>query len=77
MRCYQNKRKLDGARVRLKTGRALSKTGIFALLILFSLIFVIPFYWSLLTSVRPNDEIFSSGLQFWPEHITWEHYESV
>ena len=29
MRCYQNKRKLDGARVRLKTGRALSKTGIF------------------------------------------------
>ena len=58
MRCYQNKRKLDGARVRLKTGRALSKTGIFALLILFSLIFVIPFYWSLLTSVRPNDEFF-------------------
>ena len=77
MRCYQNKRKLDGARVRLKTGRALSKTGIFALLILFSLIFVIPFYWSLLTSVRPNDEIFSSGLQFWPEHITWEHYEKA
>lgn len=43
----------------------------------FALVFCVPFYWSLLTSLRPDEEIFSSGLKFWPEHITWEHYKKA
>ena len=45
------------------------------LLIFLSLIFVMPFWWSLLTSVRPNDEIFTSGMRLYPAHIVPDHYQ--
>ncbi len=51
-----------------------AKAFVFFFLCFFAVIFVLPFYWSFLTSIRPDEEIFSSGLRFWPEHITWEHY---
>lgn len=47
----------------------------FFFLILSALIFTLPFYWSVLTSVRSNDEIFTAGLNLLPSSITFEHYE--
>ena len=44
-------------------------------LIILSIIFILPFYWSLLTSVRPNDEIFVSGMRLLPETVTTAHYQ--
>lgn len=47
------------------------------LLILFSAVFVMPFYWSVLTSIRPNSEIFASGMRLWAVHATFEHYQKA
>jgi multiple sugar transport system permease protein len=46
-------------------------------LILFALVFSMPFYWSVLTSFRSNGEIFSSGLKLFPSSVTPEHYIKV
>lgn len=35
----------------------------------------LPFYWSLLTSLRPKDQIFSRGINLLPTEITFEHWE--
>ncbi|MDO5603362.1 MAG: carbohydrate ABC transporter permease [Oscillospiraceae bacterium] len=48
-----------------------------ALLIFFALVFTMPFYWSVLTSLRPNDEIFSAGINLLPTSVTFEHYEKA
>lgn len=39
-----------------------------------ALLMVMPFVWSLLTSLKPNSEIFSVPLTWLPSSITFEHY---
>lgn len=73
----ENQKRLDRVRVGRNMKKGLYKAMIMLLLVFFALVFFVPFYWSLLTSLRPNDEIFSSGLKFWPQHVTWEHYEKA
>ncbi len=51
-----------------------SKLGTYMLLIFFSIVFTLPFYWSVLTSFRPNDQIFSQGINLFPGSVTLEHY---
>ncbi|CAH0122326.1 MULTISPECIES: carbohydrate ABC transporter permease [unclassified Paenibacillus] len=34
----------------------------------------LPFLWSLLTSVKPSEEIFSLPIKWIPSTLTWEHY---
>lgn len=57
--------------------RLLGKLLILLALVLFAAIFTLPFYWSILTSIRPNQEIFSSGMSLLPKTITFEHYEQA
>lgn len=59
---------------RNRTKQVILKGLTILLLIFFAIVFILPFYWSVLTSIRTNDEIFSAGLQFWPSSVTWEHY---
>lgn len=54
--------------------RDLLKLGFYVLSSAIALIMVTPFIWSLLTSVKPNNEIFSIPLQWLPSTITFEHY---
>lgn len=58
-------------------GGKAGKTGRLLLLLFFALIFTMPFYWSVLTSIRPNDEIFSAGINLLPTAVTAEHYEKA
>lgn len=57
-----------------KMKRYAGKTLGFMALVLFAIVFTLPFYWSVLTSIRPNDEIFTAGLSLLPKTITFEHY---
>ena len=51
------------------------KEGVFYLMLsVFGLFMLLPFLWSLKTSVTPNSEIISATPQFIPEHLTFEHY---
>ena len=41
------------------------------------LVVVFPLVWMILTSVKPQDELFHIPPAFWPRHITFEHYRTL
>ena len=47
------------------------------MLIIFAIIFALPFYWSILTSIRPNDQIITPTVSFFVHNPTIEHYVKV
>lgn len=54
------------------------KRTLFWLLILFILVYTIfPFYWSIATAVKPDSEIASTPVVYWPKEISWAHFEYV
>jgi ABC-type glycerol-3-phosphate transport system permease component len=61
----------------MKNKISISKIVIFILLLLISLVFLIPFIWTLLTSIKDNKEIYSSAVIIIPSSITFEHYIKV
>ncbi len=49
--------------------------GLVTLLTLFiAVIWAFPLYWGVITSLKPEDEVIRPVLEFWPEHLTFEHY---
>lgn len=50
------------------------KLSFYVLASVIAVIMLTPFIWSLLTSIKPNTEIFSMPLQWLPTTITFEHY---
>lgn len=42
-----------------------------------SIAFFIPFYWMVVSSLKPVGEIFSRGFQLWPETITFDAYVTL
>ncbi len=47
------------------------------LLIVVSLIFVVPFYWMLITSVKTQTTVFTSPIQWFPSSLHFENYLTV
>lgn len=45
-----------------------------ALLILVALVFAVPFYWMLISALKPNAQVFSDPLQWFPNPIRWENF---
>ncbi|ANE48688.1 ABC transporter permease [Paenibacillus swuensis] len=37
----------------------------------------LPFFWSLMTSIKPSEEIFSLPIRWFPSSISWEHYRTA
>lgn len=61
-----------------RNGRHLAgKTMIYLLLVFFAVLFTLPFYWSILTSFRPNEDIFSEGIHLLMTSFTVEHYKKA
>ena len=50
---------------------------IFALACLIVIVCVFPFYWMLVSAVRPNQETFTTVLKFFPDQLTIENFEYV
>jgi len=48
------------------------KFVVHAVMVLLSLVSIFPIYWMIVTSLRPDNEIFSTTL--WPSHPTFENY---
>ncbi|MEK3879535.1 MULTISPECIES: carbohydrate ABC transporter permease [unclassified Paenibacillus] len=64
------------------TGGSALKQGLYKLIfyivcILIAVVMFLPFYWSLLTSLKPDDEIFAMPIQWFPKHLTFEHYRKA
>ena len=47
------------------------------ILLIFLMIFLFPFVWIVLTSIKPPNEIITLTVRFFPSKITWEHYKDV
>ncbi|GIP26530.1 ABC transporter permease [Paenibacillus sp. J23TS9] len=50
------------------------RSGKIIYLALYLLIMIFPLYWILITSLKPQKEIFSFPLKYWPEHMTLDNY---
>ena len=51
--------------------------AVFILLFVISFIFIIPFIWTMLTSLKPDEEIYSSVLTFLPVNPYLGHYTGI
>lgn len=60
-----------------KIKRIAGKTAVILLLLFFAVLFTLPFYWSVLTSLKPNQEIFSEGIHLFLKSVTTEHYKKA
>ncbi|MCL2344145.1 MAG: carbohydrate ABC transporter permease [Firmicutes bacterium] len=50
---------------------------IFIVLAVISFVFIVPFLWTLLTSVKTDAEIYTSSIVIIPSQVTFEHYIKV
>jgi ABC-type glycerol-3-phosphate transport system permease component len=58
-------------------GKRLREISAHALLIVTALIFLVPFVWLVLTSLKPANQVFSTPLTWWPNPIRWENYSEA
>lgn len=56
--------------------RVVKKTVLYVLLIVIALIMLVPFYWMLLVSFRPFEEITSFPVNILPTSFTFDHYKT-
>ena len=54
-----------------------SSSVIFLVLLVTAFVFIIPFLWTLLTSVKTNQEIYTTRIVIIPSVVTFEHYVKV
>ena len=58
--------------VRRKRGRFFGLRLTLAIVI--TLVMLFPLYWMLITSFSPQNDLYRSGLHFWPSHFTLDNY---
>lgn len=46
-------------------------------LVLLMVFILFPFYWTFVTSVKPEDELYGAVVTYWPKHITFEAYTKL
>ncbi len=50
------------------------ETLFYAVLVALSVLMILPFYWMLITSFKPNEDIFRDPIEWLPSRLTLEHY---
>ncbi len=46
-------------------------------IVLFLVFLLFPFYWMFVTAVKPDSEIYTVPLIYWPKEITWENFKKL
>ncbi|OBZ12558.1 MULTISPECIES: carbohydrate ABC transporter permease [Bacillales] len=57
--------------------KGLKKTFYYVACALIAIVMFLPFYWSVLTSFKPDDQIFAMPIKWLPTDITFEHYRKA
>jgi ABC-type glycerol-3-phosphate transport system permease component len=55
----------------------LSKAGLLVLFLILSLLFFVPLYWMVLSSLRPQGSIFGASINLWPTGLTLDNYSRL
>ncbi|WP_020619399.1 carbohydrate ABC transporter permease [Paenibacillus daejeonensis] len=58
----------------LTGAKALRRTGFYLFSAIIAIVMFLPFYWSLLTAIKPDEEIFTIPIQWIPTSITFDHF---
>lgn len=58
-------------------GKILNKALFWALIAFLFTYTLFPYVWAFLSSIRPNSANGQIPVQYWPENLTWEHYQYV
>jgi trehalose/maltose transport system permease protein len=57
---------------------AIARRALFYVLVLLIVVFLVfPFVWALLSSIKPNEELFATPVRYWPRNPTLENYRIV
>ncbi|MCJ8014451.1 carbohydrate ABC transporter permease [Paenibacillus sp. KQZ6P-2] len=64
---------------RSKAGRRVIREKIFAhtILIIVGLLFLAPFIWLVITSLKTENEIFTVPIKWWPDELQWKNYSDA
>jgi len=57
--------------------RFITRTLFYLLLLVIFVYITFPFYWSIRSSVTPNNELFTTPVHYWPENPTLQNYQLV
>lgn len=69
---------MSGRTERLEVGRRPRRsTGTFVVLCLMSALVLLPVVWTISTSLKRTEDVFSSGLGLWPTDVTLDAYRSI
>lgn len=58
-------------------GRLLNRVLFWALIVLIVLYTIFPFYWAIVSSIKPGDELFATPAGYWPSRIDFKNYQDV
>lgn len=50
---------------------------LFLPLILILLFLIFPFYWTFVTSIKPETELYGKSVTYWPRDVTFQAYRSL
>lgn len=74
----QNKTKTDSIRyIPRKKSMAPRIFGLYVPLSLLLLFLLFPFYWTFVTSVKPEQELYGAIVTYWPRNLTFESYKKL
>lgn len=62
---------------RRKTGETVSRVAFWILILLILFYTLFPFYWAIVSSLKPASELFTTPVAYWPQSITFSNYADV
>jgi trehalose/maltose transport system permease protein len=57
--------------------RVIERIGFYLLVLIILVYTIFPFYWAFISSIKPNNELFSVPVRYWPANPTFENYRLV
>jgi trehalose/maltose transport system permease protein len=55
----------------------LGKVGFWALVVVIVFYTLFPFYWAIVSSLTPTNDLYVTPVNFWPQSLTFDHYRNV
>ena len=62
---------------RRKRNEQIGKIGFWILIVLILLYTLFPFYWAIVSSLKPSSELFETPVAYWPKNPTLQNYRDV
>jgi trehalose/maltose transport system permease protein len=64
-------------RTRSSLPTMLGKIGFWLLIVVIVLYTLFPFYWAIVSSLTPTNDLYRTPVRFWPQSFTLDHYRTV